>query len=113
MQTNDDKNENKKEEILNQIGIDVNDEKIVFDFGKTKAFFENLHEQIQKTTQNIEHGIQEGKLDLDSSVGFKLDKEKIELDLNKTKNFMEEIGSKIEHFLGSLEKSFEDKNPKD
>mgnify|MGYP000113340318 CR=1 FL=1 len=110
-----DKNDNKspsKEEILDQIGIDINDEKIVFDFAKTKAFFENIHNQIQKTSENIEHGIKEGKLDLESSIGFKLEDEKIEFDLGKTKSFLEEIGEKIEHFLGSLEKTFDDKNSK-
>ena len=92
-----------KEELFKKIGIDVSDEKIDIDIGKTKEFFSTLQERLQKKAEDIQSDIIEEKIDLKEDVGIKVDDEHIDIDLNKTKSFIEELGQKIEHFLGEID----------
>jgi len=92
-----------KEELFKKIGVDVSEEKINIDIGKTKDFLNTLQEKLQKKAETIESDIEEGKIDLEDDIGIKIDDEHIDIDLNKTKNFIEELGQKIEHFLGEID----------
>lgn len=95
------KNTKKDTNMLSDIGIEVNDEKIAIDTAKTKEFFGNIQQHIQNTAQNIGEHIEKGT----QNAGVKVDDEHIEVDLHQTKGFIEEIGEKIEHFLAHLEHS--------
>ncbi len=92
-----------KEELFRKIGVDVSEEKINIDIGKTKEFFSTLQERLQKKAESIQRDIVEGKIDLEDDVGIKVDDEHIDIDLNRTKNFIAELGEKIEHFLGEID----------
>jgi len=102
------KNEKENQNISSDMGIDVSEDKIAIDTGKTKDFFGNIQQQIKDKAQNIGQNIQESSSDLARNIGLKVDNEHIEVDLNQSRSFIEEIGMKIEHFLASLEKSVED-----
>jgi len=94
--------EQENNDILQLLGIKVEDGKIEVDTNKTKSFFESLQSKAQEQAQKIESGIKEGQLDLKESVGLKVEDQKIELDLNKTKSFFENIAQKAATFLESL-----------
>jgi uncharacterized protein YpuA (DUF1002 family) len=102
------KNEKINQNILSEMGIDVSENKIAINTGKTKDFFGNIQKQIKDSAQNIGQNMKEDGINLATNIGVKLDDEHIEVDLHKSRNFIEEIGMKIEHFLASLEKSVED-----
>jgi len=100
--------EEKKENILSLLGIDIKDEKIDIDLKQTKNFFQNLQKTLEQKSKDINKNIKEGKLDLSDSVGIKVDDEHISLDLNKTKSFFENLTQKIEQFTKDLDKSVND-----
>jgi len=92
-----------KEELFKKIGVDVSEEHINIDIGKTKDFFITLQNKLEQKAQKMENDISEGKVDLGDSVGIKVDDEHIDIDLKKTKSFIAELGEKIEHFLGEID----------
>ncbi len=92
-----------KKEIFEKIGLNVSDNNINIDLGKTKDFFNSLQNTLQEKAENIEKDLSEGKIDLDDNMGIKVDGEHIDIDLKKTKSFIEEFGKKIEHFLAEID----------
>ncbi len=92
-----------KKEIFEKIGVNVSDDNINIDLGKTKDFFNSLQETLKEKAVTIENDIAEGKVDLEENMGIKVDGEHIDIDLKKTKSFIEEFGKKIEHFLGEID----------
>jgi len=92
-----------KKELFKKIGLNVSDDNINIDLGKTKDFFNSLQDTLQEKAETIEKNISEGKIDLEDNMGIKVDGEHIDIDLKKTKNFIEEFGEKIEHFLGEID----------
>ena len=98
--------ENKKENILSMLGIDIADEKIDIDLNKTKSFFESLQSTLEKKSEDLSQNIKDGKVDLQDSVGIKVDDEHISLDLKKTKSFFENLTNKVESFVKDLDSTF-------
>ena len=92
-----------KEELFKKIGVDVSENNINIDIGKTKDFFITLQNKLQQKAEKMEQDISEGKLDLADEVGIKVDDEHIDIDLKKTRSFIAELGEKIEHFLGEID----------
>jgi acetolactate synthase small subunit len=92
-----------KKEIFKKIGVDVSEENINIDLGKTKDFFNSLQNTLQEKAETIEKDLSEGKIDLEDNMGIKVDGEHIDIDLKKAKSFIEEFGKKIEHFLGEID----------
>ncbi|MCD6213113.1 MAG: hypothetical protein J7J02_09045 [Sulfurovum sp.] len=92
-----------KKEIFEKIGINVSDDNINIDLGKTKDFFNSLQNTLEEKAETIEKDLSEGKIDLDDHMGIKVDGEHIDIDLKKTKSFIEEFGKKIENFLSEID----------
>ena len=106
--------EEKKENILSLLGINVADEKIDIDLSKTKSFFENLQSTLEKKSEDLSKSIKEGKVDLEDSVGVKVDDEHISLDLKKTKSFFENLSNRVDSFVKDLDSTFSEfKDSKD
>jgi len=105
-----DKDTNKN--ILQNIGVDINDEKIHIDFNKTKSFFQTLQDILNQKAQKMQSDIEQGKVDLDN-IGLKVDNEQIDIDLNKTKNFIEDLGNKLNNFIKDLENSIDNISKKE
>jgi len=109
--------EEKKENILSMLGINIANEKIDIDLNKTKSFFESLQDTLEKKSEDLSQSIKEGKVDLQDSVGIKVDDEHISLDLKKTKSFFENLTNKVEGFVKDLDSTFsefkDNKNSKD
>ncbi len=94
-------------DILSLLGIKIEDSKIEIDTNAAKSFFEQLQQKVQKSVQELEEGIEKGKLDLKDSVGVRVDESKIEIDLEKAKNFLEEITNKVQNLVENLDKTLE------
>ena len=92
-----------KKELFEKIGVNVSDENINIDLGKTKDFFNSLQNTLQEKAETIEKDLSEGKIDLEENMGIKVDGEHIDIDLKKTKSFIEEFGQKIENFLAEMD----------
>lgn len=92
-----------KKELFEKIGVNVSEDNIHIDLGKTKDFFSSLQNTLQEKAESIQNDISEGKVDLEDNMGIKIDGEHIDIDLKKTKSFIEEFGKKIEHFLGEID----------
>ena len=92
-----------KKELFEKIGVNISDDNINIDLGKTKDFFSSLQNTLQEKAESIQNDIAEGKVDLEDNMGIKIDGEHIDIDLKKTKSFIEEFGKKIEHFLGEID----------
>ncbi len=92
-----------KKELFEKIGVNVSDDNINIDLGKTKDFFNSLQETLQEKAETIQNDISEGKVDLEDHMGIKVDGEHIDIDLKKTKSFIEEFGQKVENFLAEID----------
>lgn len=92
-----------KKELFEKIGVNVSDDNINIDVGKTKDFFNSLQNTLQDKAETIQQDISEGKIDLEDNMGIKVEGEHIDIDLKKTKNFIEEFGKKIENFLAEID----------
>jgi DNA-binding transcriptional regulator GbsR (MarR family) len=92
-----------KKELFKKIGVDVSEENINIDLGKTKDFFNSLQNTLEKKAEMIQKNISDGSVDLQESVGIKVDNEHINIDLKKAKSFIEEFGEKIENFLSEID----------
>ncbi|MBD3789086.1 MAG: hypothetical protein IE885_01750 [Campylobacterales bacterium] len=95
--------EEKKDQILSKVGVEIGEEKINIDIGKTKEFFTDIQKQFTQTAQVMS----EGKIDMPETVGVKVDDEQLHIDLHKAQHFIEELGKKIEKFLGEIDQAVE------
>lgn len=90
--------EKSRNEKLSNVGIEMNENKIVIDTNKTKDFFQNLgktfENKILKFTQDLEKGVVSEK-----EAGIKIDESHINIDLNKTKDFLEKWTKKMQSFI--------------
>ena len=101
----DKKIENENIDILAMLGIKIEDSKIEIDTNATKLFFESLQQKVQKSLEEIESGVKEGKIDLKESVGVKVDESKIEIDLDKAKNFLDQFTNKVQEVVTNIDKT--------
>jgi len=89
---------------LEKIGIAVEGSKIIIDTNKTKTFFKQMTERLQKKMQKIQEELQRGTIE-EQDAGIKVDKEKINIDLNKTKGFLESWGKKMQEIFKDLDEA--------
>ncbi len=100
-------NNTNQEDILELLGIKIENGKIEIDTNKTKDFFKSLENKIEEKVQNIDENIKSGKIDLKDSVGLKIEDKKIEIDLDKTKNFFEGLTKQIQNIVNSIDKKLD------
>jgi len=82
----------KEEDILNQFGFEIKDQKIIIDMNKTTHFFEMLEEKMESKAKEIEKQIQNSELNItEESVGVTINNDSISIDLNRTKGMFEKI----------------------
>jgi hypothetical protein len=92
-----------KSDILELLGIKIEDGKIEIDTNKTKSFFSEIENKIKSNLENLQKSIEEGKLDLKDKVGIRVEKDKIEIDLKKGQEFLEELSNKFQNSLKEIE----------
>jgi hypothetical protein len=92
-------------DLFSRLGIDLEDDKINIDLGKTKGFFDALQSMLTSKAKKIQSDLASGSVDLGENVGIKVDDEQINIDLNKTKNFIDDLGKKFAGFVEEIDKS--------
>ena len=97
------KDSSKEENLLELLGIKLEDGKLEIDTNQTKEFFENLQKSIEKKAEDLSSG----NINLEN-VGIKVKDEKIEVDLNKTKSLLDNIAKKAKNFVDILDKTIND-----
>ena len=95
-------------DLFSKLGIDLGDDKINIDLGKTKGFFDALQSTLASKAKKIQSDIASGSVDLGENVGIKVDNEQININLNKTKNFIDDLGKKFAGFVEEIDKAVRD-----
>ena len=83
----------KDDKVLNKIGISTENDKIIIEPKKTKAFFDKLAKTLEKNAKNLE---QKTKTIDENDIGISTSKDKITIDLNKTKSFLDSFSKELE-----------------
>jgi len=105
------KEREKEPSLMNDLGVSMNDGKLIIDTNKTKNFFGDISKKLSTTDRELK----EGNLTITKEAGVEITKERMSIDFNKTETFLESLGKKIETFskeFDNLSKSFynDDKN---
>ena len=85
--------ENKKDKILQKIGISTENDKIIIEPKKTKAFFDKLTKILEKKAKKFESKVDQ--ID-EKDIGITANKDKITIDINKTTNFLKSFSKELE-----------------
>ena len=78
-------------DMLNRLGFDFKDEKIIIDINKTSHFFEMLETQMENKAKEIENKIINADINMTEGMGIHIEGDEIGIDLNKTKNMLQQI----------------------
>ena len=83
--------EQQEADLLNRLGFDFKDEKIIIDINKTSHFFEMLETQMENKAKEIENKIINADINMTEGMGIHIEGDEIGIDLNKTKNMLQQI----------------------
>ncbi len=97
--------------LMNNLGVSMNDGKLIIDMNKTKNFFGTIAKKL--STADTE--LKDGNLTITKEAGVEINKKSMSIDFNKTETFLTSIGKKMKTFskeFDNLSKSFynDDKN---
>ena len=93
----------KKSTILEEMGIEFSETKLIIDINKTSNFFGTLEKRLEKKAedfeQKVENKINNMDINLTRDMGIDIRAEEINIDLNKTKNMLDNISHIFENIL--------------
>ena len=92
--------------ILQKIGISTENDKIIIEPKKTKAFFEKLGKTFEHTAKRIKSKVD--KID-EKDIGITANKDKITIDINKTTNFLNSFSKELEKSVKDIDRVIKDK----
>ena len=84
-------NLNTPEDFLQQLGLEINGEKITIDINRTTEFMENLETKMQHKADEIEKKIEKSEIDFTEGMGIEITDDKVAIDLNKTRDMLQQI----------------------
>jgi len=97
---------NPDDKILQKIGISTEDDKIIIEPKKTKAFFDKLTKTLEKEAKKFESKVD--KID-EKDIGIEVNRDKITIDVNKTTNFLKNFSKELEGVAKDIDKVINDK----
>ncbi len=92
------KSENQRE-LLKELGVNIQNEKISFDFNQTTKFLKKMEIEMHGKADEIERKIKKVDINISRDMGISFANEKIEIDLNKTKKMFQEINILMKEVL--------------
>lgn len=92
-----------QQELLNQLGFDMKDDKISIDINKTTAFIKRMEIEMHGKADEIQHKIEKADINFTRDLGITLEGEKVAIDLNQTKKMFQQINILMKEVL--LEKN--------
>jgi hypothetical protein len=90
------KNQSIEETVLQEMGFEFKDKKIIIDFNKTNNFFLSIGEKLDEKAKNIEKKIENADINITRDAGVVVTDERVSIDLNSTKNLLNDISKLFE-----------------
>jgi len=100
------KNISKEETILNEMGFDFEDNKIIIDLNKSANFFSQMEKKINEKSKEIENKIRGIESNITKNSGVVITEDKVDIDLNKTKSILDNISSIFRDIVADINASF-------
>jgi len=100
------KNISKEETILNEMGFDFEDNKIIIDLNKSTNFFSNMEKKINEKSREIENKIKGIESNITKNSGVVITENKVDIDLNKTKSVLDNLSSIFRDIVADMNASF-------
>ncbi|CAA6806031.1 MAG: Unknown protein [uncultured Sulfurovum sp.] len=92
-------NSNEEKDLLKELGLDLQNEKISIDINKTTNFLKKMEIEMHGKADEIQHKIEKADINFTRDMGIILEDEKIGIDLNKTKKMFQEINILMKEVL--------------
>jgi len=89
----------KNEDILHQLGFDIDGEKITIDMNRTDAFIKKMEIKMHGKADEIERKIEQADINFTEGFGIELEGERVAIDLNKTKDMLQQINILMKDIL--------------
>jgi len=105
-QTVVEKNISKEETILNEMGFDFEDNKIIIDLNKSTNFFSQMEKKINEKSKEIENKIRGIESNITKNSGIVITEDKVDIDLNKTKSVLDNLSSIFRDIVADMNASF-------
>jgi len=90
---------NEEKDILNQLGFNIEGEKITIDINKTAEFMQKMEIEMHGKADEIERKIEHADINFTKGFGIELDGDKVAIDLNKTKDMLQQINILMKDIL--------------
>jgi len=100
------KNISKEETILNEMGFDFEDNKIIIDLNKSTNFFSQMEKKINEKSKEIENKIRGIESNITKNSGVVITENKVDIDLNKTKSILDNLSSIFRDIVTDINASF-------
>ena len=94
-----------EKDILGQLGLDIQNEKISIDINKTTNFFKQMEIEMHGKADELQHKIEKADINFTRDLGIDFRGEKLEIDLNKTKKMFQQINILMKEVLLDINSS--------
>ena len=91
--------EKHEKDLLNQLGFEFKDEKIIIDINKTSNFFTQIEAQMKRKAEEIELKIAHADINISQDMGIKIEGDQVGIDLNRTRNMLQQINILMKDIL--------------
>lgn len=81
----------KEKDLLEELGFDFKDDKIIIDINKTSNFFAQIEVEMEAKAKEIETKIMNFDINTTEGMGIELSGSQMGVDLNKTQNMLQQI----------------------
>ena len=81
----------KEKDLLQELGFEFNDDKIIIDINKTSNFFTKIEAEMTAKANEIESKIDNADINITKGMGIEIEGNQIGIDLNKTQNMFQQI----------------------
>jgi len=88
-----------KKDLLKELGLNIENEKISFDINKTTDFFKKMEIEMHGKADKIQSKIERADINFTRDIGINFSNEKVEIDLNKTKKMFQQINILMKEVL--------------
>jgi len=86
-------------DILKQLGLEMNGERITIDVNKTADFMKKMEIEMHGRADEIERKIDAADINFSKGFGINVEEGKLELDLNKTKEMLQQLNNLMKDVL--------------
>ena len=100
------RNSSHEETILNEMGFNFKDNKIIIDLNKSTNFFSKIEKKINEKSKEIENKIRGIESNISKNSGIIVREDKVNIDLNKTKSLLDNLSGMFRDIVKDINTSF-------